>query len=338
VGAVITRLRSNGVYRRALTFGLALIATFGLFAAPAQAAKTPACADFILGSAPTLHPEGIAFDPFRNRFLVGSVTHGTVSVVNPDGTARTLVSDPVLLTTMGLSVDAVRGRLLVVNGDIGLADRTTPHTVRKTAGLGIYDLRTGRRIRYVDLGALDPTREHFGNDVAVALDGTAYVTDSFSGAVYRVPVFGAPGVLVRDDALTPVGVGNGANGIVLDPRGFLLVAQSSAHALYRVPLRDSAGIERVSIPEEIGAPDGLLSEHPGSLLAVDNTGANRLVRLVSTDGWHTATLRASVPWPDPAPTTMARGRCGIYLLSGRLDLLLIGSPSDEFRLRRFSDS
>jgi sugar lactone lactonase YvrE len=326
------------VYRRALAFGLALIASAGLFAAPAQAAKTPACADLILGSAPTLHPEGIAFDPFRNRFLVGSVTHGTVSVVDPDGSARTLVSDPVLLTTMGLSVDALRGRLLVVNGDIGIADRTTPQTARKTAGLGVYDLRTGHRIRYVDLGALDPTRPHFGNDVAVAVDGTAYVTDSLSGAVYRVPLFGAPSVLVRDDALTPAGAGNGANGIVLDPRGFLLVAQSSAHALYRVPLRDPSTLRRVSIPEEIGAPDGLLLERPGSLLAIDNTRANRLVRLVSTDGWQTAALRVSVPWPDAAPTTMARGRCGTYLLSGRLDLLLSGTPSDEFRLRRFSDS
>jgi sugar lactone lactonase YvrE len=238
---------------------------------------------------------------------------------------------------MGLSVDVLRGRLLAVNGDIGRGDRSTPATIRKTAGLGIYSLFTGRRIRYVDLGALDPGHGHFGNDVAVALDGTAYVTDSISGAVYRVPLFGEPSILVRDDRLTPVVAGNGANGIVLHPGGFLIVAQSSGRALYRIPLDNPGMVEQVAVAEPIGAPDGLLldkKDGQDGLLAIDNTRANRVVRLVSTDGWHTASVRASLPWPDPAPTTMARSRCGVYVLTGRLDLLQQGMPSDEFRLRR----
>jgi sugar lactone lactonase YvrE len=318
----------------ALVMTIAATLTSTLVGLPTSAAERSSCAPVILGSAPTLHPEGIAYDPIRNRYIVGSVTHGTVSVVNPDGSARTLVSDPTLITTMGLAVDPLRGRILAVNGDIGRGDRSTPDTIRKTAGLGIYHLFTGQRISYVDLGALDSGREHFGNDVAVALDGTVYVTDSLSGAVYRVPLFGPPAVLVRDDRLAPAGAGNGANGIVLHPRGFLLVAQSSARMLYRVPLDNPAAIEPVTVNEPIGAPDGLLLDGPNGLLAIDNTRANRLLRLVSTDSWRTATVRVSQPWPDPAPTTMARGRCGVYVLTGRLDLLLSGTPSDEFRLRR----
>lgn len=318
---------------RLLPLVLGIIAT--LVSVPVSAtAAPPACVDTLVGSAPTLHPEGIAFDPLRGRFLVGSVTHGTVSVVNPDGSARTLVDDPTLITTMGLTVDVLRGRVLVVNGDIGRGDRSTPETIRKTAGLGIYSLFTGHRLRYVDLGALDPSRGHFGNDVAVGLDGTAYVTDSISGAVYRVPLFGAPSVLVRDDRLTPVVSGNGANGIVLHPSGFLLVAQSSGRALYRVPLDRPAELAQIAVDQPIGAPDGLLLEGRNGLLAIDNTRANRVLRLTSTDGWRTATVATSMPWPDPAPTTMARGRCGVYVLTGRLDLLLTGMPSDEFRLRR----
>ena len=297
-------------------------------------AETMPCVDTLVGSAPTLHPEGIAFDPLRNRFLVGSLTHGTVSIVNPDGSVRTFVDDPTLITTMGLTVDLLRGRVLVVNGDIGRGDRSTPATIRKTAGLGIYSLFTGKRLRYVDLGALDPEHGHFGNDVAVSLDGTAYVTDSISGAIYRVPLFGQPSVLVRDDRLTPVVAGNGANGIVLHPAGFLLVAQSSGRALYRVPIEHPADLAQVTVNEAIGAPDGLLLEGRTGLLAIDNTRANRVLRLVSTDGWRTATVRDSMPWPDPAPTTMARSRCGVYVLTGRLDLLQTGTPSDEFRLRR----
>jgi sugar lactone lactonase YvrE len=324
------------MYRRSLTFVLGITAALatGLVGVPASAAAQIHCADSIQGSAPTLHPEGIGYDPIRNRYLVGSVTHGTVGIVNPDGSVRTLVSDPALITTMGIAVDAVRGRVLVVNGDIGIGDRSSPATIGTTAGLGVYSLFTGRQIRYIDLGALDPTHGHFGNDVAVAPDGTAYVTDSASGAVYRVPLFGPPTVFVRDDRLAPAGSGNGANGIVLHPKGFLLVAQSSGRALYRISL-SSASVEQVSVEEPIGAPDGLLLDGRDGLLAIDNTSANRLLRLVSTDGWHTAAVTLSQPWPDPAPTTMARGRCGVYVLTGRLDLLLGGTPSDEFRLRRF---
>lgn len=313
------------------TLTIASAFTVGTYEAPASAAQTP-CVESIQGSAPTLHPEGVAYDPFGDRFLVGSVKHGTVGVVDPDGSVRPLVTDPALITTMGLAVDARRNRVLVVNGDIGVADRSSPETDRRTAGLGIYELRSGRQMTYVDLGALDAGRGHFGNDVAVAPDGTAYVTDSISGAIYRVPLTGVPSVLVRDDRLTPVGTGNGANGIVWHPDGFLLVAQSSGRALYRVSVDAPQDIVQVQVNEPIGALDGLLLDGPAVLHAIDNTRANRVLSLGSTDGWQTATVRAAQAWPDPVPTTLARGRCGVYVLTGRLDLLAQGS--DEFRLRR----
>jgi hypothetical protein len=65
---------------------------------------------------------------------------------------------------------------------------------------------------------------------------------------------------------------------------------------------------------------------------VDNTADNRVVTLGSADDWATASVTSSQPWADPAPTTMARGDCGVYVLSGRLDQLPDGS--DEFLLRR----
>lgn len=320
---------------RVALLGITILAASGLPAMPAGADTGAAgrCPDLITGSAPRLHPEGVAYSPEQNRFLVGSVTHGTVSVVRPGGSVRTLVDDPALITTMGLGVDRRRGRLLVVNGDVDLSDRSTPETVRRTAGLGIYDLRTGHRIAYHDLGALDPDREHFGNDVAIARDGTAFVTDSFNGAVYRVPRHGTPSILIRDDRLMPVGRGNGANGIVLHPKGFLLIAHSSGHALYKLA---GTRLTRVGIDQEIGAPDGLRLNPDGSLHAIDNTAANRVVTLDSADGWATARLTVSRPWPDPAPTTMAHSRCGTYVLSGRLDQLPTGS--DEFLLRRLPSS
>lgn len=310
---------------RSLLVGLVVAVALG-GSAPVQAAPGR-CPDVIKGSAPKLHPEGVAYDPSRGKFLVGSVVHGTVSVVQPDGSVRTLVDDPALITTMGLAVDARRGRLFVVNGDVGIGKRTSPATLRKTAGLGIYHLWTGKKIAYHDLAALDPTREHFGNDVAIAPDGTAFVTDSFNGAIYRVGRTAE--IAFRDDKLQPVVRGNGANGIVRLPTGDLLVAHSSGRALYKL---SGTTLTQVTTNEPIGALDGLLLDR-GGLLGIDNTAANRVITLRSTDGWTTATVAASQAWPDRAPTTMARSRCGVYVLSGRLDQLNPGT--DEFWLRRF---
>jgi sugar lactone lactonase YvrE len=285
------------------------------------------CPDLVTGSAPGLHPEGVTYSPDQDRFLVGSVTRGTVSVVLPDGSVRTLVDDPALIMTMGLTVDQPRERLLVVNGDIGFSERSTPGTINKTAGLGIYDVHSGHRMAYHDLGALDPDHDHFGNDVALADDGTAFVTDSLAGAVYRVPLDGTPNLLFRDDRLEPAGGRNGANGIVSHPDGLLLIAHSTRRALFKL-----AGdvLVEVRVDADIGMPDGLLLDVDGSLHAVDNSVGNRVLTLHSDDGWTTAHITASHPWPDPAPTTMTRNDCGTYVLSGRLDL----PDSDTFLLRR----
>ncbi|GLZ28665.1 hypothetical protein Lesp02_08550 [Lentzea sp. NBRC 105346] len=287
---------------------------------PAQA-----CPAVIKGNGSKLHPEGVAYDRAHGRFVVGSVVHGTVSTVERDGQAKTLVDDPALITTMGLAVRA--GRLYVINGDVGISKKSSPATLKKTAGLGIYNAWTGKKIAYYDLGALDPSREHFGNDVAVAPDGTAYVTDSYSGAIYKVK--NKAEVFFRDDRLLPAGRGNGANGIVRLPNGDLLIAHSSGRALYKL---SNNVLTQVTTDAPIGAPDGLLIDN-GQLLAIDNTAANRVISLKSTDNWTTAKVTKSVPWTDKAPTTMAKSPCGVYVLSGRLDQLNPGT--DEFWLRRW---
>ena len=122
------------------------------------------CPVLIIGSATLLHPEGVAYSPDQNRFLVGSVMHGTVSVAGWRGSVRTLVDDPAD-NHDGLAVDVHRGRLLVVNGDIGISGRSTPDTIGKTAWLGTYDVHNGARGAYHDLAALDLDHDHFGNDV-----------------------------------------------------------------------------------------------------------------------------------------------------------------------------
>lgn len=313
-----------------LTLGAALV--FGL-AAPA-AAHAPV----ITGHAASLYPEGVAYDPSRDGFLVTSIKHGTVSAVSRDGRTRTLVDDPALLSTIGVHVDAARGRILVASGDLGLADRSTPATKGKTALLGIYSLRTGERLALVDLAAAaGDGGAHLANDVAVGRDGTAYVTDSAAGMVYSVTTSGVASVLSRDARLASPD-GNGANGIV-ERDGVLIVGNYSAGTLWRIPVSRPEGLRRVAVEQMVGV-DGLTVEPDGSIIAVTNGlgGAGRAAvrELRPSRDWTAATVRESRAWPDAAPTTAAVRRGTVYVLDGDMDVLLGGTQtSDAFTIRRF---
>ncbi|MEV6239616.1 hypothetical protein [Lentzea sp. NPDC051838] len=304
---------------------ISLLALLLLAANPAHAA---ACPPVVMGTGASLHPEGVTYDPIRHRFLVGSVTHGTVSRVEGDK-AKTLVDDPWLITTMGLTVDPYRGRLLVTNADLGLADRSKPETTRAFAGLGIYDLRTGKAIHRVTL-ATGPG--HFANDVALAPDGTAYVTDSISGTIYKITPDGNATTLVQHpDLAQPSTGGWGLNGIAyLGDK--LVAALSGARKLAVIPLANPRNVTTISAA--IGAPDGLLALGRTRLLLVDNTAANRVVEVRTTDNWQTVEVVNETKWPDKAPTTLTRTPCGAYAVAGRLDVLLSGGRSDEFVLRK----
>ncbi len=56
-----------------------LLSLFLLLLVPVPAQAAPGCPSVIMGNGPSLHPEGVTFDPVRRGFLIGSVTHGTVS-------------------------------------------------------------------------------------------------------------------------------------------------------------------------------------------------------------------------------------------------------------------
>lgn len=317
---------------------LGAIVAAGLAGLPAPASAHPIPA-VIEGRSESLHPEGVAYDPTRGAFLVTSLKHGTVSVVRGDGSTRTLVDDPALIETIGLQVDVARGRILVASADQGLGDRTSPATAGRTAGLGVYSLRTGERIAYVDLAAVaSDGGGHFANDIAVAPDGTAYVTDTAAGIVYRVDRSGRASVLVRDGRLTFPG-GFGANGIVYRA-GVLLVGNYSAGTLWRIPVARPAELRQVRLDGGVVGADGITLEADGSLIVVTNAlsgeATDKVVELRLSRDWTSARVVESRIWPDRVPTTAAAARGTVWVLSGNMDVLLSGAgTSDEFTVRRF---
>ncbi|MGW4212267.1 hypothetical protein ACWEIJ_30040 [Lentzea sp. NPDC004789] len=266
----------------------------------------------ISGVSPALHPEGVQWDPTRGQFLVSSVRHGTVSLVSPSGQVRPLVTGTKMVSTFGIQVD--RGRVLVAYGDIGLGERSVPGQ----SGLGIFDLRTGRALKFVDV-------PNGANDVAVDPLGNAYVTGPAGDTIWQVSLSGEVSAFAADPRL---GATIGNNGIIWDPRGFLVTGNYTNGTLFKVT---RGHVEQLPAPALIGA-DGLTLTPQGLVVVTNSLGApgKNAVTVLDTRTWQVKSQRS---WPT-SPTTAARTPHGTYVVSGHLDVLLKGGTSDEFSLDR----
>lgn len=253
----------------------------------ARAPKTPHAALAFTIAEPGLVPEGLAHDPATGALYVGSIRQRKIVRVLPDGTATDFVPSAAhgLLAPLGLKVDAARDLLwagsMTSAGMVGYAPEG-----KGRAGLFAFDLATGALRRAV----FAPAGDHLLNDLAVAADGTVYVTDSTAGALWRL----RPGA----DALEPV-VASGfvyPNGLVLfgdgTPGAKLLVCDGLGITI--VPVGDPARpagaphAREVEGPRPLPAPagvplggiDGLSRENDAALVAIQNAlGTPRIIRL-----------------------------------------------------------
>ncbi|MER5470149.1 superoxide dismutase [Streptomyces sp. NPDC002685] len=178
------------------------------------------------------YPEGIAADPRTGALYVGSYTTGAVYRAAPGRRAAETFLPPGAdgrNTANGLKVDG-SGRLWVTDS---------------TAGVAVYDVRTRTLLARFDVPGDAP---RFVNDLAIAADGSAYLTDSVREVVYRV----TPAELARAAAhggratLTPAYDFGGIlaphpagtftlNGIAAGDR-CLFTVDMTGGALYRVDL------------------------------------------------------------------------------------------------------
>jgi sugar lactone lactonase YvrE len=253
---------------------------------------------------PKLIPEGIAFDAKGERFFIGSIAQRKIVVTDAQGHATDFSSpSDKLNTVLGLAVDAERGQLYAVSTN-GFLDEAS--TERRNAVVR-YDLKSGRLTnRFFAPEAMQL------NDLAVAPEGTLYVTDSMSSTLFRkkpdeakLTRFGAAGAL------------RGANGIAVAAGGILYAAISTG--IVRV---DTATGEPTRLPQPdtvvTGGIDGLYW-HEGDLIGVQNvTNPGRVVRIALTDkGTRIASLTVlqSHHHPDfDEPTTGAIAESALHVI------------------------
>ncbi|MFF4156685.1 hypothetical protein [Streptomyces sp. NPDC001678] len=320
--------------------------------APRAVADTAAPLPAVVqGEGRAIHPEGVTWDPTRNAFLIGSLRYGTISAVGADGIPHTLVDDPRLIATGGIRVDAAHNRILATYGDVYagpnalLSVGSTPQTRGRYVGLAIINLSTGAVEKLVDLG--QGPGLHLANDLALDAKGNAYVTDSFTGTIFKVTPSGTASTFLQDSALDAGhdanGVPNvGVNGIVYDPAGFLIVVRYDNGSLFRIPVHRPKDFQEIRLDAPIPGADGMALGADGTLYAATNTikanSTDALVKLRSEDGWRSARTVSKVASPEAAPTTVALTPSGDYVLSANDNILFNSGGSqtrDGFVLRRF---
>lgn len=284
-------------------------------APPAPKTAAPEAVGFTKAA---LYPEGVDYDARRNRFLVTSLREGIVGTVSDDGTYKVFIQDSNLVSAIGIRVDAERDRLLVCNSDPGVSVHTKKENQGKLAGLGIFQLSTGKLIKYLDLGRLGGAGGHFCNDIALDGAGNAYVTDSFSPNIYKVDAANNASVLLNHKRFT--GESFNLNGIVVKD-GYLLVAKMNEGLLFKVPLDKPEQFTQVKIKETLPGADGLLWGPDGTLVVIVNGKINKVFKLSSSDHWSSANVVNSVDTGNVFATTGVVRDGKIYALYAMLHVL-----------------
>ncbi|MET7382022.1 superoxide dismutase [Streptomyces sp. NPDC005526] len=306
---------SRSIHRRTFLTGAAALAVATAVPAARAATASRVTTAFALPG-DRVYPEGIALDPRTGDAYVGSFATGAVLRAAPGrGTAEVFLPAGTdgRHTANGLKVDGAR-RLWVIDS---------------TLGVDVYDLRDRTLLARFQVPGDAP---RFVNDLAIAPDGTAYLTDSTRAVVYAV----TPADLARArdrggvapltarfdlgtvrDPRAPEAFT--LNGIVADPAGrYLLVVDMTGGGLYRIGLT-SGVVRRVALHGgDLKHGDGLELAH-GTLWAAHNA-VDTVSRWRLGPDATTARLERQVT--DPAlqiPTTLARRHGRLLVVRSQFD-------------------
>ncbi|MUN36379.1 SMP-30/gluconolactonase/LRE family protein [Actinomadura litoris] len=305
----------------AAALALAVLPASASLAAPAGAAPAAAVAPassrirvstaFELPGA-RVYPEGITLDPRTGDFYVASYEDGSVYKL----TRGRRVAEVFLpagadgrRTANGVRADRA-GRLWVCDS---------------SSGVSVYDTKTRRLLARF---AVPGTDAKFVNDVAVAPNGDAYITDSARSLVYRVtPRDVAKGG--RADLRPRFDLGEAVeqhapgaftlNGIVADPSGrYLLTVDMTGGDLYRLDVASGA-VRKVALEGgDLRNADGLELQD-GRLWAVHNLD-NAISRWRIGNGGATARReRRAASAALELPTTLVRSRGTLYVVRSQFD-------------------
>jgi hypothetical protein len=144
--------------------------------------RTPSRAAFAIAE-PDLLAEGIAHDEKTGRFFISSGAKRKVLEVDRSGQVRDFIGPGTagIYAVLGLEVDGSRRDLWAASAAAPFMADARPEDAGKAA-LFRFDVDTGALRSRHEL----PRVPALANDLAIAADGSVYVSDSIQGTVYRL--------------------------------------------------------------------------------------------------------------------------------------------------------
>lgn len=237
--------------------------------------------------------EGIALDEKTQRLFIGTVIEGRLAYREADGSWHEVPLGSPRGGLFGMAVDAPRRLLWITTGSV---EQTAVPGERMT-GLIAVDLDTLAVVRRVPLA---PGAKGAAGDLAIAPDGTVYVSNVLSGAIHRC----RPGCTVLDDPL-PAGTFKNPQGLAVSANGKRLYIADYISGLWLVDSRTAAAKPiALAEPAMLEGIDGLIINR-NTLVAIQNgTRPRRVVRfllpgagkrITGTQHWVTIAPEAGEP-------------------------------------------
>ncbi|MBC8755952.1 SMP-30/gluconolactonase/LRE family protein [Kordia sp. YSTF-M3] len=296
----------------------------------------------VLVKSPGLYPEGLVYDATTESFFTTSVSQGKIVKVSKKGKVTVFADDEDLVSTIGLEIDVKRNRLIVCNSDPGASIKSTEATKGKLAAIVFYNLKTGKREKYIDLAAIAPLGGHMANDVVVDNKGNFYITDSFSSIIYKVTKRGKATILINDKRLASPAGTFGLNGLAYHPDGFLIVALYNGGRLFKIPLKKPSNFTEINLGNKpFPTIDGVLLLDDNTIAVACNnlTGAkypSAVYKVKSTNNWQSANTIGVFETGDTFPTTLTKADNDVFVVYAKLPMLFGGVKpvAQEFEITK----
>ena len=277
--------------------------------------------------------EGIAWDAAAGRIFIGSVHQRKILSLDKGERYATWAPAPgeSLFAPLGMVVDADNQSLWVTTSAmpemVGFDS-----TMDGRCELRRLDLETARTLQTWSVP--DTGRDHNFNDLALDGRGRLFLSDSRSGAIYRLSDVDAP-VL---EMFLPRGSFGSPNGLAVSADGGRLYVSDYTLGLYVVELAGgtrgpAGGITRLAAPDTLclNGIDGLIAIKEGLVLIQNGISPHRIVRLTLDPTGYRVTRaltldRDNPEWDEPTLGVLidreifynARSQWGRLLPGGRM--------------------
>ncbi len=265
-------------------------------------AASPACAapaTQIVIQDTGVFPESLTSDAAGDIFI-GSSAKGTIyRAARGEATATVFVDPKVsgLVGLLGVFADDASHTLYACSVAFG----APPEKAAAMAALRAFDLKTGAAKATYPIP--DPAKA-VCNDIAVARDGTAYVSETGNGRILRLKK-GAAALdeWIKDPLLA------GVDGIAMGGDGAVYVNSVTAGRMFRVPVGagGAAGaIVELTPSVKLGRPDGLRGIGGGRFLQAEG-GAGRISEVL-VEGDKATVTPLKTDDPGVTAVTLVKGR------------------------------